>query len=105
PDEVDRLVQLTGDNHLQQNRLKEIARLDNAWIQWAEQEIAQHSMKPPSDDELLYGVRLIDDIRARQREVTSEEERLLRERSHKASILGRVVVFSAVGLSLLVAIV
>ena len=36
PDEVDRLVQLTGDNQLQQNRLKEIAKLDNAWIQWAE---------------------------------------------------------------------
>ena len=88
PDEVNRLVQLTADNQLQQNRLKEIARLDNAWIQWAEQEIVQHSTKPPSEDELLYGVRLIDEIRARQREVTAEEERLLRERSHRASMWG-----------------
>ncbi len=105
PDEMSRLIRLTADNQLQQNRLKEIGNLDNAWVQWAEQEIAQHSTKPPNDDELLYGVRLIDEIRARQREVTAEEERLLRERAHKASILGRVVVFSAIGLSLLVAIV
>ena len=45
--------------------------------------------KPPGDDELLYGVRLIDEIRARQREVTAEEERLLHERSHRASDLGK----------------
>lgn len=105
PDQISGLVQLTADNQLQQNRLKEIATLDSAWIDWAEQEIARHSNKPPTDDELLYGVRLIDEIRARQREVTAEEERLLRERSHRATILGRVVVVSAVGLSLLVAIV
>ena len=41
PDEIDQLMKLTADNQLQQNRLKEIGNLDNAWIQWAEQEIAQ----------------------------------------------------------------
>ncbi len=105
PQGIDRLVQLTADNQLQQNRLKEIRNLDNAWIDWAEQEIAQRSQKPPGDEELLYGVRLIDQIRARQREVTSEEERLLHQRSHRATSLGRVVLLSAVGLSLLVAVV
>src|SRR5690349_9346680 len=55
---IDRLMKLTSDNQLQQNRLKEIADLDNAWMEWAEQEFAQHAMKPPSDDELLYGVQL-----------------------------------------------
>jgi PAS domain S-box-containing protein len=98
-------VTLTADNQLQQNRLKEIGELDTAWMEWAEQEIAQHAKRPPTDDELLYGVRLIDEIRGRQREVTAEEERLLHERSHRASILGKVVLFSAVGLSLLVGVV
>lgn len=106
PEGIDQLVQLTADNQLQQNRLKEIRDLDNAWIQWAEEEISQHSHKPSGNDEdLLYGVRLIDEIRARQRELTSEEERLLHERSHRATILGRVVLVSAVGLSFIVALV
>src|SRR4051812_26613380 len=105
PGEINLLVQLTADNQLQQNRLKEIANLDNTWIEWAEDEIAHHSAKPPAEDELLYGVRLIDEIRTRQREVIAEEERLLHERSHRASVLGRVVLVSAVGLSLLVAVV
>jgi PAS domain S-box-containing protein len=105
PSGIERMVQLTADNQLQQNRLKEIRDLDNEWINWAEQQIAQRSTKPLGEDELLYGVRLIDEIRARQRAVTSEEERLLHQRSHRAAILGRVVVVSSVGLSFLVAIV
>ncbi len=105
PEGIDRLVQLTADNQLQQSRLKEIRDLDNAWIDWAQRQIAQRSTTPPGEDELLYGVRLIDEIRARQRELTREEERLLHERSHRATILGRVVLVSAVGLSFIVALV
>ena len=105
PSQIDRLQQLTADNQLQQNRLKEIANLDNEWIDWAEQEIARHAKSPPTDDELLDGVRLIQKIREQQKNVTTEEERLLHERSHRARILGRVVLVSAVGLILLVGIV
>jgi PAS domain S-box-containing protein len=105
PQGIHRLMQLTADNQLQQNRLKEIANLDNAWTDWAEQEIARRSTQPPGEDELLYGVRLIDEIRARQREVTTEEERLLHERAHRATTLGRVVLITAVGLSFVVAVV
>ncbi len=105
PDQISRIEQLTADNPLQQDRLKEIANLDHAWVQWADQEIEQHSKKPPTDDELLYGVQLLDEIRAHQREIVSEEERLLHQRSHKAQILGRAVLFTAVGLSFVLAIV
>lgn len=105
PEMINSLVQLTADNQLQQNRLKEIGDLDNVWIDWAEQQMVQHSNKPPTDDALLYDVQLIDQIRSRQREVTAEEERLLHERTHKASILGKVVLVSAVGLSFVVAVV
>jgi PAS domain S-box-containing protein len=105
PDKVNQLVELTGDNQLQQRRLKEISQLDNGWIRWAEEEIAQRSIKPPTQNELLYGAQLMDEIRTRQREVIAEEDRLLRERSHKATILGRVVLISAISLSFVVAIV
>ena len=105
PIQISGMEQLTFDNPLQRDRLRDIASLDHAWVQWAEQEIQQHSKKPPTDDELLYGVQLLDEIRARQREIVTEEERLLHQRSHKAQILGRVVVFTAVGLSLVVALV
>ena len=48
PEMINSLVQLTADNQLQQNRLKEIGDLDNVWIDWAEQQMVQHSNKPPS---------------------------------------------------------
>lgn len=105
PDNIDRMVSLTSDNQLQQKRLSEIGNLDNGWIKWAEQEIAQHSKLPPTDNELLVGATLMGEIRSRQREIVEEEERLLHERSRRANILGRVVLMTAIGLSLVVALV
>jgi PAS domain S-box-containing protein len=105
PDKMNQLIELTADNQLQQRRLKEISQLDNGWIHWAEQEIAEHASKPPIANELLSGVQLMDEIRSRQREVIGEEERLLHERSHTATVLGRVVLISAIGLSFVVAVV
>jgi PAS domain S-box-containing protein len=103
PASVDQLVQLTADDALEQSRLKDIRDLDREWIRWAQQEIEKHADKKPTEMELLAGNRLMDQIRARQREVQSEEERLLLMRSHRASILGRIVLGTAVGLSLLTA--
>jgi len=105
PGQINRLVQLTGDNELQQNRLKEIGKLDESWVQWAEQQLSLRASQPPTEDQLLYGVRLMEQIRARHRQVVAEEERLLHQRSHNATILGRVVLVTAVGLSLLIAVV
>jgi len=105
PDNIERLVQLTGDDQLQQNRLKEIRDLDNTWIQWAEEEIARHAQQPPTDKELLVGANLMTEIRSRQRQVVEEEERLLHDRANRARVLGRVVLMSAVGLCMVVALV
>jgi len=105
PQSIERLANLTADNQLQRGRLEEIGQLDNGWIRWAEEEIEKRAHEPPTENELLFGVRLMDEIRNRQREVTSEEERLLRERSHQATILGRVVLITVVSLSLLLAFV
>jgi PAS domain S-box-containing protein len=99
PASIDQLVQLTSDNQLEQSRLKDIRQLDDGWVHWAEQEIAHREQNPPAESELALGTRLMDEIWRRQKDVVGEEERLLNERSRRASRLGRIVVITAVGLS------
>ncbi len=99
PASIDQLVQLTSDNQLEQSRLRDIQKLDDGWIHWAEQEIAHRVQKPPTEGELALGAHLMDEIWSRQRDVVKEEGRLLGERSRRASLLGRIVVITAVGLS------
>jgi PAS domain S-box-containing protein len=102
PESINQLVQLTSDNAGQQSRLKNLRDLDNEWIEWASDEIAKHADKKPTEAETLAGNHLMDKIRAGQREVQAEEERLLLLRSHRASVLSRIVLATALGLSLLI---
>src|SRR5450631_4482247 len=103
PSSIAALTQLTGDNSLQQARVRDIRNLDEHWIHWAELEIAAHAKKRPTEDELLQGDALMEEIRNRQREIVSEEERLLHLRTRQATYLSRVVLVTAVVLSVLVA--
>ena len=105
PDKIDRMVELTADNQLQQNRLKDIRDLDNQWIEWAERQIAVRPARGPSESDMLYGVGLMDQIRNHQRVVVVEEERLLSRRTQQASLVGRIMVVSAVSLAGLIALV
>jgi PAS domain S-box-containing protein len=105
PSTIDNLVQLTGDNALQQSRLKDIRDLDKGWMQWADQEIAQHKNRPPSENDLFFGERLMNEIRTRQRELVDEETRLLKQRSQTANGLGRVVLVTALVLLLTLGLV
>ncbi len=102
PDSIDQLVQLTADNSVQQNRLKDLRDLDSGWMQWAEQEIAEYSRKKPTETEMMFGNRLMDEIRARQREVQGEEDRLLHMRARRAAALSRIVLGTAIGLTLVI---
>jgi PAS domain S-box-containing protein len=103
PSSVDALTQLTADNSAQQARVREIRRLDENWVRWAEREIAARPSKKPTEDELLQGDALMEQIRNRGREIIAEEERLLHLRTRRATYLSRVVLFTAVGLSVMVA--
>ncbi|HEY4899582.1 MAG TPA: CHASE3 domain-containing protein [Terriglobales bacterium] len=103
PASIDALAQLTSDNPLQQSRVHDIRNLDQHWISWAEHEIATHAKKRPTEDELLQGDALMEEIRNRQREIVAEEERLLQSRTRRATYLSRVVLVTAVGLSIMVA--
>jgi len=103
PASIDALSQLTSDNALQQARVREIRALDQNWVHWADGEIAKHAKKKPTEDELMQGDALMEQIRNRQREIVAEEERLLQFRTRQATYLSRVVLFTAVGLSVMVA--
>ncbi|HEY4932066.1 MAG TPA: CHASE3 domain-containing protein [Terriglobales bacterium] len=103
PASIDALAKLTSDSSLQQARVRDIRTLDENWIRWAEGEIAKHANKRPTEDELLQGDALMEQIRNRQREIVAEEERLLQMRTRRATYLSRVVLFTAVGLSIVVA--
>jgi PAS domain S-box-containing protein len=103
PSNIDALTKLTGDNPTQKARIQDIRKLDENWIRWAEREIATHANKRPTEDELMLGDALMEQIRNRQREIVADEERLLQLRTHQATYLSRVVLFTAIGLSLVVA--
>ncbi len=103
PASIAALTKLTGDNPTQQARIRDIRRLDENWVRWAEREIATHANKRPTEDELMQGDALMEQIRSRQREIVAEEERLLQLRTRQATYLSRVVLFTAIGLSLVVA--
>src|SRR5271165_3350513 len=103
PASIDALTKLTSDSPLQQSRVRDIRRLDENWIQWAEREIAAHADKRPTEDELLQGDALMEQIRNRQREILAEEDRLLQLRTRRATNWSRVALFTAVGLSVMVA--
>lgn len=103
PASIDALAQLTGDNPVQQARVRDIRGLDENWIRWAEKEIAAHANKRPTEDELMQGDALMELIRNRQREIVAEEERLLQLRTRRATRLSRLALFTAIGLSVVVA--
>jgi PAS domain S-box-containing protein len=103
PSSVEALSRLTSDNPAQQARIRDIRQLDENWVRWAEHEIAARPNKKPTEDELIQGDALMEQIRARGREIVAEEESLLHSRTRRATNLSRVVLFTAIGLSLIVA--
>ncbi len=104
PEQSDVLQQLTADNPSQQQRLRQLHDLDLRWIEWADQQVLHAHLGPPSSPELLTGQQLMQDIRSQQREFVSAEETLRNQRSRRAKLLNATVIASAVGLSLLVAV-
>jgi PAS domain S-box-containing protein len=103
PASIDALAKLTNDNALQKARVDDIRELDENWTHWAEHEIATHAKKRPTEAELLQGDILMEQIRNRQRDIVGEEERLLQIRTRRATNWTHVTLYSAIGLSIMVA--
>ncbi len=104
PDQLDSLQRLTSDNPAQQARLKVAREVDQRWLEWAARQMPGGRQSSPSAEELLKGQQLLDQTRQRQRDFVAAEESLRSQRSARAKALNAAVIGSAVGLSLLVAV-
>jgi PAS domain S-box-containing protein len=103
PEQQALLLRLTADTPDQQRRFREIKDLDSRWINYAEALVKEPAGKSLSIQEFQAGKELMDQIRAKQREVIAAEEQLRDVRYRRATILGNIADGTAVGLSLLVA--
>ncbi len=104
PEQLESLQRLTADNPSQQRRLQQMREVDLRWLNWADQQLAQPREATGSQVDQIAGQDLMRDMRARQREFVSAEEQLRQKRSERATWLNASVIGSAVGLSLLIAI-
>ncbi len=102
PEQLDYLADLTIDNPSQQERLRLMRAVAEQWIAWADQQLRQGPEGRPSD--AMTGHRLAEELKEKQREFVSAEDALFAQRSRRVKVLEDTVVGSAVGLSLLVAI-
>ena len=103
PDQTALLLRLTAENPDQQRRINEIGDLDRRWIGYAEALLQQPVHNSVSIKEFETGQQLMDQIRAKQREILAAEDQLRDVRYRRATILGNIADGAAVGLSLLVA--
>ena len=95
------LDQLTSDNPSQQRRLRELDDLDFRWVQYSEQLLQQQGTRSLSPQGFTAGRQLMDQVRAKQREIQEEEQRLHEVRHRRATLLGNVVIATAAALSLI----
>ena len=98
------LDSLTRDNAAQQERLQRVRESDLRWMQWADQQVQRGNKGVPSPAELLEGQQLMEQTRRTQRDFVGAEDRLRTRRSKRAEELNATVTGSAVGLSLLIAV-
>jgi PAS domain S-box-containing protein len=103
PEQQALLLQLTSKNPDQQRRFKEIQDLDLRWINYAEGLLRQPVGSSLSVKDFETGKGLMDQIRAKQREILAVEDQLRDVRYRRSTILGNIADGTAVGLSLLVA--
>lgn len=98
------LMQRLTINPEQQQRLRELSEISQSWMQWADQQMSGGHEGPPTSTDLLGSQQLLREIRHKQRNFLAAEEVLRRQHARRASILNAAVISSALGLSLLVAL-
>lgn len=104
PEQLALLLKLTADDPGQQRRIREIQDLDLRWIDYADSLLRQPVGTPlMTFSDFQAGKELMDQVRAKQREVLDVEDHLRNVRYRRSTILGNIADGTAVGLSLLVA--
>ena len=98
------LQRLTADEPDEQRQLADVRQLDLRWMDYAD-----HLLQQPgghlSVQDYSAGKDLMDRIRTKQLELLHSEEVLRDGRVRHAAVLNRVVIATAVGLSMLIAVV
>ena len=97
------LRQLTADEPEAQQRLSEVRQLDVRWMEYADR-LMQQPAGRLSTEEYAEGKDLMDQIRAKQLALVHSEEESRDAHFRGTTTLNRVVITTAVGLSLVIAI-
>ena len=101
--ELDLLQRLTADEPETQQRLSEVRQLDLKWMDYADHRLQQPTGHLSSQD-YVAGKDLMDQIRAKQLALIHGEEEQRNAHFRHATTLNRVVIATAVGLSLVIAV-
>ncbi len=101
PEQAATLEQLTRDNPSQQQRIREVRDLDLRWILYSEQLLQQQGPRSLSPQEYTAGNQLMEQIRAKTRQILDAEQHLHEVRYRRAALLSNVVIGTAVLLSLI----
>jgi PAS domain S-box-containing protein len=101
PEQLAIVDQLTSDNPNQQRLLRQLRDLDLRWIQYSERLLQQPGPRSLSFQEFTAGKQLMDQMRAKQREVLDAEQHLHEVRYHRATLLSSIVIATAVVLALI----
>jgi PAS domain S-box-containing protein len=101
--ELDLLQRLTADEPEVQQRLSEVRQLDLKWMDYAD-DLLQQPSGHLSSQEYSAGKDLMDQLRTKQLALLNTEETLRDAHFRRATTLNRVVIATAVGLSLVIAV-
>ena len=101
--ELSILRELTADNKVEHQRIDELEELDRHWIEYADRSLAE---KPEerTQKEFDDAKQLMDKIHALHTQVLDTEYALGAQRERRATLMNRVVLATAVGLSLIIAV-
>src|SRR5271166_242133 len=96
------LRQLTADHPHQEHRIEELDELDRRWIAFADRSLAESPQDRAAEFE--QGKQLMDRIHVLHTEVLDTEYAIGVTSERRSTLLNRVVLATAVGLSLLIAV-
>ena len=102
-EELRLLQELTSDEPEQHKSLEEIQTLDFRWMEYADH-LLQETSRSRTPEEYTTGKQLMDTIREKENQMLAREEVLRDVRYRRATLLNRLVLATAVGLSLLIAV-
>ena len=104
PKQLARLEQLVAEDTGQRQRVRELGKLDQQWMDHAESLLANPEVRNLSTEEYATGKAIMDQIRSKQRDLVDAEQHTRQARFDHAARLSRLVIGTATGLLLLTAL-